>query len=245
MFLKFLENKELSKLNIALFIKKISKSHKPRSVRCVFKIIRQYVKFNKCDFLDELYEMRLPSFEEEPRIIIRKKDYDELQNLFNLKKWINKRDSLLLEIMFKTGLRSDEILNLRKSSIHGNKIYVLGKSNKTRYVLLLDDLKIKMLNWDFEYFTVNKNGKKLAKRTFYIIIRNLGNKINLKISPHSLRRSFCSNLIKNGCNIKVVQKMMGHSSISTTSKYIFYDEQEMLEELKKVLKSRKLSVYSK
>jgi site-specific recombinase XerD len=52
-----------------------------------------------------------------------------------------------------------------------------------------------------------------------------------------LRRSFCTNLIKSGCNIKVIQKMMGHKSIITTSGYIFFDEEEMLDEFKKAFKN--------
>ncbi len=137
--------------------------------------------------------------------------------------------------MFKTGLRSDEILNLKKSNISENQINIIGKGNKTRVVFILDDLIFKMLNWEFDYFVSDKNGNKLSKSSLYIIIKNLGIMINKNISPHSLRRSFCTNLIKNGCNIAVVQKMMGHSSINTTTKYIFLDKDEMFSHFKKFI----------
>jgi len=73
--------------------------------------------------------------------------------------------------MFKTGLRSDEILNLKKSNISENQINIIGKGNKTRVVFILDDLMFKILNWEFDYFVSDKNGNKLSKSSLYIIIK--------------------------------------------------------------------------
>ena len=232
-FLEFLNGREISKMNVSIYIKELQKIYNPNTIRCAFRVIQQFIKYNKCDFFNELCEIRLPTLEEYPRVVVKKDQYNQLQLLFDSKKWIDKRDSLIFEILFKTGLRASEILNLSKSDIFDNKIKILGKGNKTRFIFILNDLKIKLINWDFEYFLVNKKGLKLSPKQLNTIIKKNGKKINLEISPHSLRRSFCTNLIKSGCNIKVIQKMMGHNSISTTSKYIFFDEEEMLQEFKK------------
>ncbi len=236
-FLKFLNGDEITKKNISIFIKEIQKIYSPNTVRCGFRIIQQFIKYKKCDFLNELSEIRLPSLEEYPRIVIKDDQYNKIQLLFDLKKWIDKRDSLIFEILFKTGLRSNEISNLSKSDILDNKIKVLGKGNKTRFIFIFSDLKKKLIDWDFEYFLVNKKGEKLSFKQLNTIVKKNGKKIDIEISPHSLRRSFCTNLIKSGCNIKVIQKMMGHKSIITTSGYIFFDEEEMLDEFKKAFKN--------
>jgi len=139
--------------------KEIQNKNNANTVQCAFRVIQQFVKYNKCDFLNELSEIRLPTFEEQPRIIIKKDQYNKLQLLFDFRKWIDRRDSLIIEILFKTGLRSNEIWNLSKADIFDNKIKVLEKENKTRFVLILNDLKDKLMNWDFEYFLVDKTGK--------------------------------------------------------------------------------------
>lgn len=164
-------------------------------------------------------------------------EYNELEELFkvpNIRTPLGQRDRTILELLYATGIRVGELINIRLSDINFSErqIIILGKGNKERIVtfgdycddelrLYLDD-GYRKLNVNFlEYIFLNNNGEKITERGIRYILDKLIKKtsINKRISPHMLRHSFATHLLNEGCDLLTVQKLLGHESISATQVY--------------------------
>ena len=164
-------------------------------------------------------------------------EYNELEEMFNIpdtKTSLGQRDLLLLEMLYATGVRVGELVNIKVSDIDINNknILILGKGNKERYVQFgeycqdalinyLNDGRILLNTNKEEYLFLNNNGGVLTERGVrYIldkIIKQTG--INKNISPHMIRHSFATHLLNEGCDLLTVQKLLGHESIAATQIY--------------------------
>lgn len=153
------------------------------------------------------------------------------------------RNRAMIEVLYSCGLRVSELVDLRLSNIHGDVgfIRVVGKGNKERLVPIgRDALKflsiyienvrgrapLKSPQKGFESYTfLNRNGRKLTRVMVFTVIRNLARSIGLKktISPHTFRHSFATHLIEGGADLRAVQEMLGHESITTTEIYTHLD----------------------
>ena len=164
-------------------------------------------------------------------------EYNELEELFevpDLKSALGQRDRLILEMLYATGLRVGELVNIKISDINlaDRKILVVGKGNKEREVtygdycheillLYLND-GYQMLNKNNElYLFLNNNGIKITERGVRYILDKIikVTSLNKSISPHVLRHSFATHLLNEGCDLLTVQKLLGHESISATQIY--------------------------
>ena len=164
-------------------------------------------------------------------------EYNELEELFevpDLKSALGQRDRLILEMLYATGLRVGELVNIKISDINlaDRKILVVGKGNKEREVtygdycheillLYLND-GYQMLNKNNElYLFLNNNGIKITERGVRYILDKIikVTSLNKTISPHVLRHSFATHLLNEGCDLLTVQKLLGHESISATQIY--------------------------
>ena len=161
--------------------------------------------------------------------------YNELEEMFQVPKLntaLGQRDRLLLEMLYATGVRVSELVNIKVSDINGEEIKVLGKGNKERIVEFGDYAEsilelylnegYKSLNVKkSEYLFLNNRGGKLTTRGVRYILDNIINKttIDKKISPHMLRHTFATNLLNEGCDLLTVQELLGHESLTATSIY--------------------------
>ncbi len=160
--------------------------------------------------------------------------YNELEELFNIPKLttaLGQRDRLILEMLYATGVRVSELVNIKISDISDHTIRILGKGNKERIVRFGDycDEILKMylndghykLNASSDYLFLNNNGGQLTDRGVRFILDRVIAKttIEKKISPHMLRHSFATHLLNEGCDILTVQELLGHESLSATSIY--------------------------
>lgn len=162
--------------------------------------------------------------------------YDELEILLNIpdkENILGLRDSLILELLYSTGVRVSELVNIKMKDINFNekRILILGKGNKERYVLYgntlqeLLELYLKnsreALNKNSEYLILNKNGEKITDRGIRLIINKILRKgeLDYHVSPHTLRHTFATHMLENGADLKSVQELLGHSSMSTTQIY--------------------------
>ncbi len=151
------------------------------------------------------------------------------------------RNKAILEVLYGCGLRVSELVNLKISNLYLeiDFIKVEGKGNKERLIpigsqaikylkLYLNSVrptqKIKVGSEDFVF--LNRRGAPLSRVMIFIIIKDLAQKIDLKktISPHTLRHSFASHLIEGGADLRAVQDMLGHESITTTEIYTHVDK---------------------
>lgn len=161
--------------------------------------------------------------------------YNELEQLFevsDLTTSLGQRNRLLLEILYASGIRVSELVNIKVKDIKGLDIKVLGKGNKERIVIIgeyakeildlyLDNGYKKLNIKDLEFLFLNNNGNKLTTRGVRYILDKIiaDTSIGKKISPHMLRHSFATHLLNEGCDILSVQELLGHSSLSATSIY--------------------------
>ncbi len=149
-------------------------------------------------------------------------------------------DKALISLLYSSGLRVSELINLKVHNIYLNErvVKVIGKGNKERFVPMSDNTCkyiIDYLNYsrakNYDYkqdflFFINNSNKKITRQMVYnhLNVRQKNTNITKKISPHTLRHSFASSLINNGANLRVVQELLGHSDISTTQIYTHLDQ---------------------
>jgi integrase/recombinase XerC len=213
------------------------------SVRNFFKYLRKSNAeiLNPCDKIQALKTpKRLPSFVQE----------NELKNTFELivddqENSILWRDYLIIELLYNTGIRRSELINLKRTDISysRNVLRVLGKGNKERLVplsnYLLDDMKryfelLKVQENKCEYVFFGKNSNKLYPKAVYNIVKKyltLLTTIERK-SPHVLRHSFATHLMNRGAELNAVKEILGHSSLAATQVYTH----NSIEELKSIYK---------
>jgi integrase/recombinase XerD len=172
--------------------------------------------------------------------------YDEIERLLqaiDLSTPEGARNRAILEVLYSSGLRVSELVELTRNNIHADIgfLRIIGKGNKERLVPIgreaLKHLTIyiaqirgvsphKAPQKGFEnYVFLNRNGKKLTRVMIFTIIKNLARTIGLDktISPHTFRHSFATHLIEGGADLRAVQEMLGHESITTTEIYTHLD----------------------
>lgn len=159
---------------------------------------------------------------------------------FDLSKQENIRNKAMLEILYSSGLRVSELLDLKLSDIYFELEFlkIVGKGNKERLVpighsalkhlnLYLNTIRNHMnIKKGFEdYIFLNKRGSRLSRIMVFMIIKDLAIATGLKkaISPHTFRHSFATHLIEGGADLRAVQEMLGHESITTTEIYTHLD----------------------
>ncbi len=154
------------------------------------------------------------------------------------------RNRAILETLYACGLRVSELVNLRLSDLHLNEdmLRVTGKGNKQRLVPVGRDAK-KHLQLYIHHSRVhmhpakeaenivflNRRGKKMSRQMVFFIVKQHAEKagIRKRVSPHTFRHSFATHLIRNGADLRAVQEMLGHVSISTTEIYTHLDDSDL------------------
>lgn len=162
---------------------------------------------------------------------------EEVDNLLDIKlnTPFDYRNKAMLELMYSSGLRVSELVDLKLGNIDLENGYVrcLGKGKKERIVpigeIAIEYLKEYINNYRDSmkkgYYTenifLNNHGKNITRQGFFLIIKNIAKekKIDKNITPHMLRHSFATHLLNNGANLRTIQEMLGHSSITTTQIY--------------------------
>ena len=155
----------------------------------------------------------------------------EMKEVFELFKTSEKeltRDSMIIDILYSTGLRRAELINLKKSDIYFDDqvIKVLGKRNKERLVPMLPDLvkKLKLYSINIKedsFLLQSKNGNKISPSTIYRVVNKYLRSISskTKISPHVLRHTFATHILNNGADINSIKEILGHKSLASTQIY--------------------------
>ena len=174
--------------------------------------------------------------------------YDEFNSMLEVidDNPLGLRNRLILELLLATGMRVSEISNLKLNDINfeEGEIKVLGKGNKERIVYfgayskdalnnyINKSRNVLLNNKQSDYLFINHNGGKLTDRGIRLIIDNIVKKacIKSKVSPHTFRHTFASLMLNEGCDIKSVQELLGHASLSTTGIYTHLTNEEVRRE---------------
>ena len=175
--------------------------------------------------------------------------YGEVERLINC---INEEELLeraIIETIYACGLRVSEVINIRLKDVHFEEkmIECIGKGNKQRYVPI-NNIALKCI---YSYIKEIRNnlkimenenllflsykGKKVTRQQVFLLIKKLAKRANIKkeISPHTLRHSFATHLLENGANLRAVQEMLGHESITTTEIYTHLNASKLIEDYDK------------
>lgn len=192
-----------------------------------FEILKGYRKDNPFNQVKSLKkERKLPDY----------LFFQDLEKIFEDVKedFFKVRDQLIFKTLYSTGCRVSELVDLNLSQVNGNKIRVRGKGDKDRFVFFTPDVRSliikytplreelqKRLGVEDDALFLDYMGKRLTSRGVYYLtqkrIREAG--VNKKVSPHTFRHTFATHLLNEGADIRVVQELLGHSSISTTQIY--------------------------
>ncbi len=171
-------------------------------------------------------------------------EIDQLIAAIDLSKPEGERNRAMLEVLYGCGLRVSELIELKISSIFEEEGYikVTGKGNKQRFVPIapytLNYIHLyrstirahQTIGKGFEdTLFLNRRGKQLTRAMVFTIIKDLAAKIQLKktISPHTFRHSFATHLLENGADLRAIQMMLGHESITTTEVYVHLDRKHL------------------
>ena len=167
-------------------------------------------------------------------------EINEMIDSFDLSHTLQYRNATILETLYSCGLRVSELVNLRIKDVFfdGEFVRVIGKGNKERIVPLGSHAAKKLKCYITEYrihlvtqkgeeeiVFLNNRGKRLTRVMIYTIINKTADfvGINKKIGPHTFRHSFATHLLEGGADLRAVQEMLGHSSITTTEIYTHLD----------------------
>ncbi len=175
--------------------------------------------------------------------------YEEISSMIDtidLSQPFGHRNKAIIETMYGCGLRVSEVISLKISNIYFKDefIRVIGKGNKERLIPISQSI-IKTLNLYLEgervqqvinpkhsdTVFINRRGNGLSRQMVFLIIKELAEKAGIKknIGPHTIRHSFATHLIEGGADLRAVQQMLGHSSISTTEIYTHISDQYLRE----------------
>ncbi|CAI8264469.1 MAG: site-specific tyrosine recombinase XerD [Flavobacteriaceae bacterium TMED120] len=167
-------------------------------------------------------------------------EVEKILDTIDLSKAEGHRNKALLETLYGSGLRVSELVNLQKSDIYSTEklLRVTGKGDKQRLVPLgdyamqqintyLKEIQIhRSIQKGYENFVfLNRRGKALTRTMIFLIVKQAAEKagIKKKVSPHTFRHSFATHLLENGADLRTIQVLLGHESITTTEIYTHID----------------------
>jgi len=177
-----------------------------------------------------------------PRPIIADLAIEVIKEAKNIddEKWIGQRNQTILILLYGCGLRISEALNLNYSDITSNDYLVIkGKGNKERIVPIMDYIRDSIVNYikvcPFEFSNsdplfIGKRRKRLSPRIIQYALEKIRVSLSLPetATPHALRHSFATHLLENGGDLRTIQELLGHSSLSTTQKYTKVENSQLL-----------------
>ena len=208
------------------------KKYKSTSIRRKISSLKGFYKYlvrnNKININPFIY-VTLPKKEKKLPKFLNINEMDELFIPVDFNDFLSIRNRLIIELLYATGIRVSELVNIKLSDISGDSIKILGKGDKERIVFFndvckkyLDKYLIKRREISkCDYLIINHNGNKITTRMIRIIINDLIKQTSIMkhVSPHVIRHTFATHLLNNGCDLLTVQELLGHSSISTTGIY--------------------------
>ncbi len=201
-----------------------------------FLILENDIQKNPAELLET------PKLTRKIPIFLNVEEIDQLLSLIDRSNNEGKRNMSMLETLYSCGLRVSELVNLKITDLHLNSDYIkiTGKGNKERLVPIGKIAKKLILNYlttirvkypvkkEFvDILFLNRRGGKLSRVMVFYIIKDLAEKAGIKktLSPHSFRHSFATHLVEGGADLRAVQEMLGHESITTTEIYTHLDRQ--------------------
>lgn len=228
---------KLNKKDIQNYIQNLSKKESASSISRSISTLKSFYKFlelNKYTSLNPLTTITNPKTVKKLPKILSEEEIEKLLDI-NLKTDFDYRNKAMLELMYSSGLRVSELINLNVNDIDlsNASVRIFGKGSKER-IIPLNDYAIDALNnyilnhrrslfkhGESNYLFLNNHGNKMTRQGFFKILEKIAKEKGIKseLSPHTLRHSFATHLLKHGADLRSIQELLGHSDISTTQIY--------------------------
>ncbi len=252
----FLDENEMSLSPIVIdettvqqFIYEIAKKVNPRSQARIISGLRSFFDYL---IFEDYRETNPTDLIEAPKIgrklpdTLSEDEINALISAIDLSHPQGERNRTIIETMYSCGLRVSELITLKISDLFFDEgfIKVTGKGNKERFIpihynaqkyisIYISEIRSHLTpkkGYEDTLF-LNRRGNGLTRQMIFTILKNLAVEINLnkKISPHTLRHSFATHLLKNGADLRAIQQMLGHESITTTEVYVHLDKSYLRE----------------
>ena len=250
-FKNFIKNKTINNIDensIKDYIKYLNKenndtktiSHNISTLRSFYKFLLIEKKVNK----NPMEYIELPKTKKSLPKTLSIEEIDKLLDI-NLTDAFSFRNKAMLELMYSSGLRVSELINVKIHDIDVSNciIRIMGKGSKERIVplgdyaikyieLYLKEYREKLIKRELnDYLFLNNHGKKMTRQGFFKILKQIAKEKNIKteFSPHTLRHSFATHLLNGGADLRSIQEMLGHSDISTTQIYTHVSKEKLKE----------------
>ena len=244
--------KKCSSSTVKRYLYKNFSNKKSRSQARSISALKSF--FNYLLFEGEIHsspinDIESPKIENKLPEVLTEDEIKRLISSVNLDSEFGQRNKTIIEVLYGTGIRVSELIDLKLSNIFfkENILKVTGKGNKERFVPLgkiaiieikkylnnRDKLKINSKFSDILF--LNRYGRQLTRSMIFKVINDSSKnaEIDKKISPHTLRHSYATHLLKNGADLRTIQLILGHESITTTEIYTHLDTFHLEEVLKK------------
>ena len=223
-----------------------------RSQARVISGIKSFFRYLKLDgYIDEdpASQLEMPQTGRHLPEVLTVEEIDAMLSSIDLSTAEGQRNRAILEGLYSCGLRVSELVGLRLSQLYLQDEYICveGKGNKQRLVpisqqavreierYMSDRVTLDIKAGEEDYLFLNRRGRHLSRVMVFYIVRDACERCGIKksVSPHTLRHSFATHLLENGANLRAIQQMLGHESITTTEIYVHLDKhflrQEVLE----------------
>ena len=227
------------KADLLQFIaRRVEAGAKPRSTARQLSSFRRFFRYIMREGLrdtDPTADIEMPRI---GRSLPKSLTEDEVESLLqapNTDEPLGHRDRAMLELLYATGLRVTELINLKQSQVNFNQgvLRIIGKGDRERLIPLgeesqrwlkdfIDGPRMEiLLERQTDYLFPTRRGDRMTRQAFWHIIKRYSQKagIDKKLSPHSLRHAFATHLLNRGADLRVVQLLLGHSDLSTTQIY--------------------------
>ncbi|SFN58181.1 integrase/recombinase XerD [Paenimyroides ummariense] len=209
-----------------------------------FLILQNVIENNPVTFIE------LPRQTRKLPVVLSVDEIDLLQSSINFDKDEGLRNDAIIETMYSCGLRVSEVIGIKLSDLYFDEgfIKVMGKGSKQRFVPIASSAVKKINNYIKEsrshlkikpeaedILFLNRRGAQLTRAMIFTILKDLTKIAGLtkNVSPHTLRHSFATHLLENGADLRSIQLMLGHESITTTEVYLHLDKQKLKQEVEK------------
>lgn len=222
--------------DIKKYLKNISNESKTSVARNISSL-RSFFKFlmiEKVITKNCMENIEIPKLDKRIPKALDEEDIDKLLDIKLIDNY-SYRNKAMIELMYATGLRVSELVNLRIHDIDIDMALVrtLGKGSKERIIPIgdyalyyiseyINNYRNEMLKKEYnDYLFLNNHGKKMTRQGFFKILKKVAEKKGIKkdFSPHTLRHSFATHLLNHGADLRSIQELLGHSDISTTQIY--------------------------
>lgn len=206
-----------------------------------FMLIDGYIDIDPTELLESPHlPKHIPEY-------LSTEEVDSLEAAIDLTLPEGHRNRAIVEVFFSCGLRVSELVNLKLSDLFLDDRFlrVIGKGNKERLVPISDRAVSELTLWfddrrqmdikpgEEDYVFLNRRGHHLTRTMILIMVKRLGEMAGIKktISPHTLRHSFATALLRGGADLRVIQVLLGHADIGTTEIYTHMDDETLREEI--------------